>query len=222
MCIGSLYADATPATLSITGAATLKKPADQLTLSIAVVTDGDSAESALQQNNSKMQSLIAALQTQELTSKEYSTGQFSISPIYTPYPKNPPADWVQKIKGYRVTNGLIIQTDKIDHAGEIIDAATQGGANSVDNISFGLKDPRQYKQEAIRKATQNALQDAKDLADSAQLKLESINKIWLDNAESVAPRMKGFATTMAAVPPLEPGDVSVNANVTIVFEISSR
>jgi uncharacterized protein YggE len=219
--MGVLVAKDTSATLAVTGNATIKKAADQLSLNIAVVTEGDTAESALQQNNSKMQNVIAALQAQELTSKEYSTGQFNIVPVYTPYPRNPPPEWTQKIKGYRVTNGLTIQTDKIDHAGDIIDAATQSGANSIDNITFGLKDPRQFKQEVIKKATDSALQDAKDLASAAQLKLEGISKIWLDDAEQSEPRLKTFAAKMGGTP-LEPGDVTLQANVTIIFDITAK
>lgn len=210
-------------TLTINGAATLKKPADQLYLSVAVLTEADNAEAALENNNLKMQGVIAAIQAEELTQKEYSTGQFNIAPVYAPYPKNRNPDWTQKINGYRVTNALSIQTDKLERAGKIIDAVTQAGANSIDHIAFGLKDLRLYRQEAIKAATLYAMQDAKDLAESANMKLGQIHQIWLDHANGPEPQLKAFsASNLHSSTPLEPGDVAVNANVTIVFELLAK
>lgn len=210
------------ATLTINGTAVLKKPADQINLTVSVVTEAGNAEAALQSNNQKMKAVIAAIQAKEISSKEYSTGQFNISPTYTPYPKNPPPEWTQKINGYRVTNSLNIQTDKIDLAGEIIDMVSEAGANSIDHISFGLKDVRLYRQEAIKMATQHAMQDAEDLALAANIKLGNIQQISLDNARAPEPRAKMFAASMDRSTPIEAGDVSVNANVTIVYQVHSE
>lgn len=208
-------------TLTVNGAATLYKPADQLNLSIAVITEADNAEAALQSNNKKMRAVIETLIAKELTHKEYSTGQFNISPIYTPYPKDPPPNWTQKIVGYRVSNSLSIRTGKIDQAGEFIDAANQAGANSIDHISFGLQDERSYRQEIIKAATENAIQDAKGLAAAANLNLGRIRQIWLDNAGTPPhPNLKlAPAAFMERSTPIEAGDVAINANVTIVYEV---
>ncbi len=216
---GIAFADDLNSTLSINGFAILKKPADQLNLTVSVTTEAVNAEAALQANSLKMKAVIAALQAKEITNKEFSTGQFNISPTYTPYPKNPPPEWTQKINGYRVTNSLVIQTEKMDLAGEIIDAVSEAGANSVDQISFGLKDDRLYRQDAIKLATMHARQDAEDLAIAANLKLGRIHQIWLDSARASEPRMKMFAAGLDHTTPIEPGDVTVNANVTIVYQV---
>ena len=217
---GTVFADNLTPTLTINGAATIKKPADQLNLSVGVITEAENAEAALQANSTKMKAVIAAIQAKQITNKEYATGQFNISPTYAPYPKNPPPEWTQKINGYRVTNSLHIQTDKLDIAGEIIDAVSEAGANSVDQISFGLKDDRQHRQEAIKLATSYAKQDAEDLAVAANLKLGRIQQIWLDHAKAPEPRAKMFAASLDRSTPIEPGDVTVNANVTIVYQVS--
>ncbi len=217
---GTVFADNLTPTLTINGAATIKKPADQLNLSVGVITEAVNAEDALQANSTKMKAVIAALQDKAITNKEYATGQFNISPTYMPYPKNPPPDWTQKISGYKVTNSLHIQTDKLDLAGEIIDAVSKAGANSIDQISFGLKDERQYRQEVIKLATMYARQDAEDLATAANLKLDRIQQIWLDNASVPEPHTKMLAFSLDRSTPIEPGDITVNANVTIVYQIS--
>jgi uncharacterized protein YggE len=208
----------------VRGEATLYKPADQLHLSIAVVTDGDDAESALQSNSQKMHAVIQALQAKALTTKEYATGQFAIAPLYTPYPKDPPPNWTQKIIGYRVTNGLKIQTSKIELAGELIDAANQAGANAIEHISFGLQDERLYRPEIIRLATERAMQEAKELAAAANLKLTKVRHIWLDNAMPAPmpmpmPQLKMAAAYSQAPTPIEADQIAINGNVTMVYEI---
>ena len=57
-------------------------------------------------------------------------------------------------------NLLSIQTEKIDSAGDIIDAAVSSGANRIDNVSFQLSDDKLEKisddliADAINDATQ--------------------------------------------------------------------
>lgn len=217
--VSTVIAQEQNSTLTIHGAAVLNKPADQLHITVGVVTEGAHAEEVLRDNNEKMRAIITTLQMKELSNKEYSTGQFSISPTYTPYPKNPPPDWTQKINGYRVSNSLSIQTDKLNLAGEIIDTVSQAGANSIDQISFDLKDDRLYRQEAIKLATENAKQDAENLASAANLKLGPIFEISLDDVKTPEPRFRQYAGALANKTPIEPGDVNVHAGVKIVYRI---
>jgi hypothetical protein len=50
--------------------------------------------------------------------------------------KDSNGNWQQILNGYRVSNLLSIQTEKIDSAGDIIDAAVSSGANRIDNVHF--------------------------------------------------------------------------------------
>ncbi|MBA3238953.1 MAG: SIMPL domain-containing protein [Parachlamydiaceae bacterium] len=215
-----VFAQEHRSTLTLHGVAVLNKPADQLQITIGVVSEGAHAEEALRDNSEKMRAIISALQMKELSNKEYSTGQFSISPTYTPYPKNPPPEWTQKINGYRVSNLLLIQTDKLNLAGQIIDAVSQAGANSIDQISFGLKDDRLYRQEAIRQATEHAKQDAENLASAANLKLGPILQISLDTGTPEPRIFRHFAEAVEKSTPIEPGEVTVNAGVKIVYHVN--
>lgn len=209
-----------PSILTVSGHASLNKPADQLHLSIAVVTEAETAEEALKANNQKMYAVFSVLDDQGLSKKEYSTGQFNVSPIYAPYPKNPPADWVQHIIGYRVNNTITVKSNKLGQAGGLIDVVTQAGANSIDQINFELKDARLYRQEAIQSATANAMEDARSLATAANIGLGRILQIQLDNASAPQPQFKSYAAAnLEHSTPIEAGDVQVNAKVTIVYEI---
>jgi len=211
-----------PPTLTVRGIATISRPADELRLNIGVVTQNRTAENALNENNSKMNSIIKSLEQLGLGEGEFKTGRFNVRPLYSQRPKNAAPDWSPDIVGYEVTNSLAVKTEKIDLAGELIDNTTQSGANSVDNIRFGLKDPRKYRSEAIEAATRNALEDAKTLSNAAGVGLVRIKSLSLDDAQPIAPMPRGqlYAKSMAMESvPIEAGEVEIHASVTLQYVI---
>jgi hypothetical protein len=210
--------------LTVRGQAELNKPADQLRLQVGVLTESPQAESALQDNNRKMQSVVEAIKKVGLGAGEFETGSFSLQPVYSQRPRNAEVEWQPRIVGYRVSNTLMIRTKKLDMAGKLIQAANDAGANSIDSISFDLADPRTHRAEAIAAAAANARSDAAALAKAAEQKLVRILGISLDEAGYQPPtpllaagRMAMAETAMA--PPIEPGEIVVRASVTIVYEI---
>ena len=65
---------------------------------------------------------------------------------------------------------------------DILQKSNEAGANTVQIQGFDLADPRAYRKEAIRTATQNAIADAEALAGAANLELVRIININLDSA----------------------------------------
>lgn len=213
--------------LAVRGMAELDKPADQLRITVGVVTEGKDAPEVLEENAKRMSDVVKAVQHAGLDEDEYQTGQFRVMPQYSRRPRNPDVEWVPQIVGYQVTNTLDIKTKKLKLAAELIDAANKAGANSIDSIAFDLADPRKYRAEAIAEATKNAIDDANVLAGSASLRLVRIMSISLDSAEPQPPSPMSRRVMMAgaaaeAVTPIEPGDVTIRASVNIVYEIAPK
>lgn len=212
--------------LTLSAQATIQKPSDELQLKVGVVTLGDRAQSALSDNTQKMHAIIASLEAAGISKDEYETGQFSITPTYTPYPKDPPSNWKPSINGYEVSNSVIIRTSKLDIAGKLIDAANKAGANSISDLHFGLHNPRIHWTEALNAAVENAFTDAKAIAAASGVNLVRIMSISLDNTHLVHPQVNTAYLKMSAeggsAPPIEPGDVKISANVTLVYEISAK
>ncbi len=213
--------------LTIRGQAELEKPADQVRLSIGVVTEDKEAGAALKDNNRLMEGVIKAIERVGLTEDEYETGRFRIRPEYDRRPRQPEPNWEPKIKGYEVTNTLVVKTKQLDLAGEIIAAANKAGANTAEISGFELSDQRRYRAEAIAEATRNALTDAATLAEAASLELVRVLAINLDNTpnrmpqRAMASRSAGMAEA-GSRPPINPGDIKVTATVTIVYEIAPK
>lgn len=212
-------------TLTVNGETTLYKPADQLSITLGAITEGNTATVALNDNNVKMQEILSAIKSLGLTNDELQTQRFVMSPIYSTPPKNPGPEWQAKTIGYRVSNFLQINTGRLELAGKIIDAANKAGANSVENISYSLKDLRRYRAEAIASATKNAIDDAKALADSAGLALDEVIRIVLDPDFAPQPLYKSpmlysvRAGSSGIATPLEAGDIEVKAKVNIVYRL---
>lgn len=229
VCLGaSLCADSfdTRAKLTVRGEATLYKAADQLRISIGVISQAETAEAALNDNNLKMAQVIKALEGKGLTKEDYHTGRFTIQPVWTQPPKGAVEDWSPSIASYKVTNSLSIKTDQIEKAGDFIDAASGAGANSIDDISFGMKDARSFRAEAITAASTHAMADARILAASSQQKLVRVLDISLDGAQPApivvhtSPMAFAKMAGNGSFSSINPGDVEISAAVLMVYEIA--
>lgn len=214
--------------LSVRGEAVLHKPADQMRISVAVVTEAEEAQAAVTENSRRMAAVITAIEKAGLDKTEYQTGRFTIRPLHSRRPRQAEPDWMPQIIGYEVTNSLAIRTKKLDLAGRIIEAANNAGANSIDSITFDLADRRTHRAEAIATAAVNARSDAAILARASEVRLVRILSVQLDDARPPAPDPRMFraeaavAGMAATTPPIQPGDVPVQASVTIVYEIAPR
>lgn len=217
-----------PATLTVRGDAQLEKAADQLQISLSVVTEGKEAANVLSENSEQTQAAIDAMLKAGLEKSEYETGGLNVHPVYTQPPRNHDGSWTPEISGFRAVHRLNIKTKKLELIGKIIDAASDAGVNAIDSISFGLADPRKHRQESIEVATRNAMNDAKALAAAADLRLVRVLSINLDDARAEPYQQKMMmAREMRAMdagiaPPVQAGDVTVYSSVTVVYEIESK
>lgn len=216
-----LHAEDVPK-LTLSATATIWKPSDELQLKIGVITLGDTAQEALAENSGKMMEMIAGLQMAGLTKNDYETNQFSIKPTYTPCPQNPQPNWRPSINGYEVSNSILVHTPKLDMAGKIIDLTNQAGANSITDIRFGLHSSRDYWTEALTAAALNAVSDAQAIAQATGVRLVRVLSITLNHTQVRSPNLDSasFMKVGKAAPPIEPGEVSIEANVSLVYEIN--
>lgn len=207
--------------LSVRGEAILYRPADQMELSVSVVSEGKDPRKTVAENNQKVNHVIAALDSAGLTKEEYQTSRYQIQPVMR-YPKEqenrPPY-----IDSYEVTNTIHIKTTKLDQAEAIIGRVVEAGANQIQDINFNLSNPRAYQQEAIATAYANAAADARVLAQAARVSIVGVASMELErNSPRPFPRMMTAtfkSAGSAANVPLEIGDVEVTANVNVTYEI---
>jgi uncharacterized protein YggE len=212
--------------LTVRGEASIFKPADQVEMSLSVVTQDPDSKKAVQANNEKMQRVTDQLRDLGLDNNDFQTGRFTIQPVYN-YSNLKDKRETPLITHYDVSNNIQIKTSKLNLIEKIIGTIVQAGANQFNQINFNLNNPQAYREEVIQLATQNALEDANSVAKAAHVRITRILSLDLDpNQQNYpVPRML-MATKMGSEnsyeAPIEVGQVEIKASVHVVFEITQE
>jgi uncharacterized protein YggE len=124
---------------------------------------------------------------------------------------------------YLARNALEIRVDAVERTGEIIDAAVQAGATSVSAVRFDLKDRAGAEREALRLAVADARARADAAAAGAGRTVDRVLRIE-DGRQTVMPPPRPIAFSRAAADaapetPIEPGQIEIQANVTLTVSI---
>ena len=215
--------DPSEQTISVTGSATSSSSPDTLVVILGVESEAKTANESLSKNSKSLNSVISSLSNSGISKDSIQTSNFTIYPLY---------EWSdvkdeQILIGYRVSNILSIQTDKIDSAGDIIDSAVSSGANRVDNVSFQLSDDKLQKisDDLIADAINDAKQKAEKALVPLKQKIVRVKSVVLhDNMtpyyeSPMRASFDGFAESMKSAPILS-GDEEIRTNVSVVFYIS--
>lgn len=206
--------------LVVSGAAEVKKAPDLVSLSIGVEEEDKNADAAMKKASAKVESVIAALKEAADKETTFSTDTVALYPVYEPSnPKNPKPPLTI---AYRALSTLTVRTPNLSSAGKLIDTAVKAGANRIESLSFSLKDNKEAEQEALSLAAQNALTSAATLSKASGITLK--RPLLIEQTSGGAlPRFKTALYSARDIGensmPIEPGSVSISAQVSITFEI---
>jgi uncharacterized protein YggE len=208
-----LVTSAQPAgTIQAAGTATLFANPDQAYISIGVVTDGSTAQDAAQRNSTQATAVLNALKQVLGNAGTIQTVSYSVNPRYSST-----AGQAAVIVGYTASNTLQVTTLDLSLIGSLIDTANQAGANSVGGLQFSLRDPEPLKQQALGQAAKQARAHADAIAAGLGAKTGAL--VSAQEAGSVSPVV--IAGAAAAAPtPIQTGQVSVTASVTITVQLA--
>ena len=221
--------DPSEQTISVSGTATASSNPDVLILVLGVESEAKTANESLSENSDSLNSVISSLSDSGISKDDIQTSNFSIYPLYDSI-KDSNGNWQQILNGYRVSNILSIQTEKIDSAGDIIDAAVSSGANRVDNVSFQLSDNKLEKisDDLIADAINDATQKAEKALVPLKQKIVGVKSVVIhDNVvpyydSPMRASFDGFAESSMKSAPIMSGDEEITTNVSVVFYISQE
>lgn len=142
-------------TLNLSAYGEARVAPDKAAISLGVVTEAPTAAGALSANSERMNSVIAALRKAGIAEKDIQTSGLNLSPQYDYVQNEPP-----KLRGYQASNQVTVTVNDLTKLGMAVDATVKAGANQVNGISFGLKDPsaaeNAARQDAVRALTAKA------------------------------------------------------------------
>jgi uncharacterized protein len=207
-------------TLHVNGKGVVTAKPDKANITISVETTNQNASIAVKENADKMNKVMGKLKSQIGKDDKISTTGYNLSPVYTYDDKTRKSE----LSGYRVSNSIIVESKNLEVIGKLIDSATQAGANRIESLSFDTDKRDEYRRQALVKAVQDAKETADIVAKAAGVTIVKIIQI-APSYDVPIPVYREFALTAreAAAPPpptqIEPGELTVNASVNIVFEI---
>lgn len=218
--LGSPAPPPRPATIQVTGQATVSGTPDRVYIDIGVTTQAQNSQDAAARNASRLSKVITAVKGAAGAGAQLTTTEYSVSPNYN-YPRDGSAP---SLVGYTVSNVVQVRLDDLRKIGPVIDTATQAGANNVQNIRFALRDEEAARTEALRQAAVSAQRDARTLASAVGLQVVRVLEVD-EQAAGVRPALLYQQSVKLALPaaaptPVETGTVSVNASVTLTVEVA--
>jgi uncharacterized protein YggE len=217
-------APAAPEPAKIEAAPAASAP-DQAEVTFGVQATAKNSEEAQDTLNRQMERVIAAVKETKLPGLMTQTQGLSLYPEYEREGNNARSN-TPRIIGYRASNSVLARTSEVGKVGKIIDAAVAAGANQVMGISFTLKNDSEAKKDAIRRAAADAKAKAQAMAEALGLTLGRVMQATTGGVQARPYRynmpqaMESRSMMhMDTATPVEAGEVSVSADVTVEFAI---
>ncbi|MFA4849792.1 MAG: SIMPL domain-containing protein [Methanoregula sp.] len=197
---------------------------DRAQVTFSVQTENADVKIAQQENAVQMAKVIDALVAIGIPRDALKTTGYNIYPVYEDTTKS---ILDQKVRTYRVTNTLTVTLHDVSKTGDVIDVAVANGINQASSIQFLLSDEQSQvlRTEALKKAVARARADADTVAGAMGTAIIGVQSadisggyspVLFDNYQYQAGNamMKSVAPT-----PIQPGDITVSATVSITYLI---
>lgn len=220
---------------------------DMAVFSAGVTTQGKSAAEALAQNSRAMTQVIAALRRAGIAERDIQTNNLSISPLYAdpnrdammaarvsgqPYVPPPPEQQVPTIIGYQASNNVSVRQRDLKDFGTVIDTLAAAGANQINGPMFQMDNAEPALNEARLDAVKSARERAELYAQATGLRIVRILSLAEGGgyygpqavvfASAVGERGGGPPPPPPPPAPVQPGEMQMTTNVTVLYELAPR
>ena len=202
-------------TFDVTGEGKVTVKPDVASVTVGIQATGSTVKTVQEQINSVINKVSDAVKKLGVDAKDIQTTNYSINPTYDYSGGN------QKITGYSASTNLLIKVKQIDKINQVIDAATQNGANQVSGISFDVLDKTKIENEARAKAVVEAKEKAQNAAKIAGFKLGKIIN-YSENMDGYpVPMMRSLDAKGGTEAPtqVETGSKNISITVTLSYEL---
>jgi hypothetical protein len=195
-------------TITVTGSGSVQTTPNRAQLSFGVTTQAKSASEALAANGPAMQKVITAVRGAGVAAADIQTSSVSLTPRTSDN---------GTIVGYTASNSVTATIRDLRRAGAVIDAAVKAGATDVAGPELSRSDVSALYQQALQAAFADAQAKASTLAASAGAQLGRVLRV--DEGTTSMPPVPAAKAAAESATPIEPGTQTVDASVTVQFEL---
>ncbi|MCL4365729.1 SIMPL domain-containing protein [Patescibacteria group bacterium] len=204
-------------TFDVVGEGKVTTKPDIASITAGIQIQAQSVKSAQDQINNAINKVSSVLKESGVDPKDIQTTNYNIYPSYD-Y-----AAASQKITGYNASTNLLIKVRNMDNINNVIDTATNNGANQISGLSFEVENKSKAENEARQKAVDEAKKKAEEAAKIAGFRLGKIIN-YSENLQGQPRPMPLSATienkAVGGTPTqVEPGSSEVAVSVTLSYEI---
>jgi uncharacterized protein YggE len=211
-----------PPVIVVNGSAEVQVAPDEATVRLGIVRQAATAQAAQEQASAVAKEILNAVVKSGILANQIQTARLVLSPVYAP--RSPESRDAPRIVAYNATNTVSVRVENLSLVGAVIDAGLKAGANQVEGVRFGLRNDLPAREEALKRAVQEARSKASVMAEALRVNLGEV----LEASEagvSVTPFAEaGVAQLRAAAAdtPVSPGQVQIQANVMVRYRISAK
>lgn len=207
-------------TITASGTGSVIGTPDRAQISLAVQTENRDVRIAQAENAARMTTVMNALKAAGIPEDALKTTGYTIYPVY----EDSKILLDQKIKGYRVTNTLTVTLHDVNRTGEVIDIGIANGINEANSIQFLLSDEQAQvlRTEALKEASQRASADAQTVAKALGVSISTVKSAEIGGGYTPVlfqNYARADSISGAAATPIQPGDITVTATVTVTYLI---
>ena len=209
---------ANPRTLSVIGEGKVNVSPDIAVMYLSVVTRDPYINTAWDNNNAKVEAVIAAIKGQGVKEADIRS-DFNLYQ-QEKYDENglPTGEIIYVV----VTHTLTVVVRDLTKVGAVLGAAQGAGVNSVGGVSFSLEDPTPAVSQARALAVANARIRADEIAKGLGVKVGKVLTVNEYGGSVPFPESKAYAMGIGgggSSVPIQVGTWEVSMTVSVVFEI---
>jgi uncharacterized protein len=150
----------TARTIQTSGNAVVRVQPDKVTLRLGVSTEAAQVRDSQYNNARRVEAVIKALRAKGVAAQDIATDYYALYPT-----------WDDK---YRTYNTVVVTLRTVAKVSEVLSAAVEAGANSVDDVTFSTSRLRELRDQARAMAVQAALEKAQSMASVAKATLGDV------------------------------------------------
>ncbi|GBH33863.1 hypothetical protein NZNM25_06540 [Nitrosopumilus zosterae] len=210
--------------------ATASVDPDLLSVIFGIEIQKPTAKQALEENSKMMENVISALKSVGITESEISTSSLNIYPVYEYISDEFLGIQTRELVGYKVSNILSVETEKLNLAASIIDNGVDAGVNRVDSVYYSLSPQKQMdlKDDLLEQAITNAESKAKKALDPLDHTVIGVKSISLSEFGMPYPQpvfSGDFAMAESKImssTPVFSSEQDITTSIQVVFLIGSN
>jgi len=201
--------------ISVSGEGRVSADPDMAEIIIGVESRAPTAKEAASQNSDDMNQVMAVLEEMGIDEEDIQTVDYSIRAEI-----DYRADEGPRVVGYVVDNMVRVKVRDLDLVGDLLDEATEAGANNIYGITFTVEDPRPFQEQAREMAVADARSKAQQLAEAADVRLGDLLSLSEYMVEGPVLVERAAAEGMGGgAPPISPGQLEITIQVQMSYEI---